>query len=90
MELYRYIPVWRRQEGGAKLYRCFEVLSLGKFVVQSVDHFHPGSAREHRLQLEDQFLELLLEQGPAERATAMPSIEEAIQCFEAAFNDSTD
>jgi len=89
MNLYRYIPVFRREPHGAKLYRCFELLGAGGFVVQSADYFIPNASREHTLQMEDQFLELFLEQSPEERVAPMPSIEEAIQCFDAAFSQAS-
>jgi hypothetical protein len=89
MTLYRYIPVWRREVRAAKLYRCFEVLGSGGYVVQSADCFSPETCHERHAQMDRQFLELLLEQCPEERMAPRPTIEEAIQYFDSLFNQES-
>jgi hypothetical protein len=90
MTLYRYIPVWRREPDAAKLYRCFEILGGGGYVVQSADRFRIDTYRESDAWLDRQFLELLLEQCPGERVEPRPSIEEAIEYFDSLFSDEPD
>jgi hypothetical protein len=89
MTLYRYIPVWRREPRTAKLYRCFEILGDGGYVVQNADSFTPETYRERDAQMDRQFVELLLEQCPEKRITPRPSIEEAIRYFESLFTQES-
>jgi hypothetical protein len=89
MTLYRYIPVWRREPRAAKLYRCFEILGTGGYVVQSADYFTAETCRERQVQMDCQFLELLLEERPEERIAPRPSIEEAIQHFDSSFSQES-
>lgn len=56
-------------------YRCLESLDTGKYSVQSADFYHDG--KESR-ELEDQFIELLTEQDPAERSGEYDTLEAAI------------
>jgi hypothetical protein len=86
MTLYRYIPVWRREPEGVKLYRCFEIVGTGGYVVQSADYFTSKTWRDREAWMEDQFVELLQEQRPEERIAPRPSIEEAVDYFESLFN----
>jgi len=86
MTLYRYIPVWCHDSQGAKLYRCFEILGTGRYVVQSADYFTAATYRERTAQMDEQFVDLLLEQRPEERSAPGASIDEAIQIFDAAFH----
>ncbi len=83
-ELYRYIPVWRRVADGVVLYRCFEALVEG-FTVQSKDWFRPDSPATHAPQLERQFVELLAEEDPSVRSGVYPTLEAAIEAFDADF-----
>lgn len=86
MTLYRYIPVWRREPEGAKLYRCFEIVGTGGYVVQSADYFTSKTWPTREAQMEVQVIELFLEQRPEERISPRPSIEDAIEYFESSFN----
>jgi hypothetical protein len=83
--LYRYIPVWERVEGRLSLYRVFEVIGRG-FVVQSQDYFDARMVDDDR-QLEQQFLQLLLDEAPESRMPPQPTIQEAIEDFDRAFLD---
>jgi hypothetical protein len=86
MTLYRYIPVWRREPEGAKLYRCFEIVGVGGYVVQSADYFTSRTWGDREAQMEGQFMELFLEQRPEERIAPRSSIEDAIEHFESSFS----
>ena len=86
MKLYKYIPVFRRFDDGVALYRVFEICGLG-YVVQSQDFYRPGDQRQQAMQLDSQFLELLMEQKPEDRLSVSESIEEAIAAFDLDFAD---
>lgn len=82
--LYRYVPVWRREEAGLSLYRVIEALGLG-FVVQSRDFILPDDPQESFFQLERQFLELMSEEAPESRGGLEPTVRDAISRFDAEF-----
>ncbi|WP_303747636.1 hypothetical protein [Stenotrophomonas pigmentata] len=82
--LYRYIPIWRRIENGAVLYRAFEVIGLG-YSVQSKDFFYADALKDCTASMEAQFLELLIEQAPDERCGTSATIEAAVLEFEQQF-----
>lgn len=84
MTLYRYIPIWLRASNGISLYRCFEVLGEG-FTVQSKDFYTMESIRKNASLFENQFLDLLLEQAPEARFKPQPTIQAAIESFDAHF-----
>lgn len=85
--LYRYIPIWRRIENAAVLYRVFEVIGLG-YSVQSKDFFHGDALKDCTFSTEAQFLELLIEQAPDERFGPSPTVEAAILEFDQEFFQS--
>lgn len=87
--LYRYIPIWRRIQSGAVLYRVFEVIGSG-FTVQSKDFFHADAPTGAATSLEAQFLELLIEQDPHHRFGASPTIEAAVLAFDQHFESAAD
>jgi len=87
--LYRFVPVWRRLDGGTLVvYRCFEVLGHG-FVVQSRDNCYPersdclATMSTHDLQ----FLRLLAEEAPERRSSVHACLQSAIESFDAAFGN---
>lgn len=86
MNLYRYIPVWRRSPNGATLYRCFEILGQG-FTVQSRYYYRPQDIQDPKQALSHnaQFLELFMEEAPEARSHIYPTIEEAIEKFDDGF-----
>jgi len=86
-DLYRYIPIWRRDQEGLMLYRVFEVLGRG-YAVQSKDFYSVDSLGEPALSLEAQFLELLSEQAPDSRSGISPTIEAAVAAFDRLFEES--
>lgn len=86
--LYRSINVCRRlSDKEAVMYRCFELLPGGGFVVQSADWVRwpaPMGLVHHH---EWHFWKLFCELPPEDRATPHPSLEEAIAAFEASLDD---
>ena len=88
---FKAFDVWaRRGEGRLVRYRCFEALPEGKFCVQSMDVYRQPFSEEQVRQSADQFLELLAEQSPGERAGLYNSPEEAIRAHDAEFGDNDD
>lgn len=84
MKLYRSIDVWRRMPNGQLArYRCFELLSQGRYCVQSLDFV----SSEQQALLDRQFVELLSETAPDERAASYPTLEEAIAAHDREFAD---
>ena len=83
---YRAFDVWcRLADGGLARYRCFEVLPLGKFCVQSKDFYRPPFRRESAKDLEEQFWELLSETAPDQRSGMYDSLEDAIEMHDKEF-----
>ena len=77
-ELYRYIAVWERLDRQLVRFNCFELLSKQEFVVQSADFFSgTGGPKQDETHFEN-FLELLIEDAPANRTTSFKTLEEAI------------
>lgn len=85
MKLYRYTPIWSRSAKGLILYRCFDVIGEG-FTVQSKDFFSPATT-EKIAASETQFLELLNEEAPELRSATHPTIQGAIESFDAEFSN---
>jgi hypothetical protein len=83
MSVYRAIDVWERKDGHTVVrYRCLEALDTGKYSVQSADFYHAGKKSR---ELDDEFIELLMEQDPAKRAGQHDTIEAAIAAHERDF-----
>jgi len=86
--LYRLINVCRRlSDNEAVLYRCFELIPEGGFVVQSADRIRLPVSQEHMQHHERQLWELFCEVSPEERSRPFASIEEAIAAFDAEFGN---
>ena len=83
-QLYRYIPIWQRNEDHVCLYRVVEIVGIG-FVVQSRDFFHRDSDTNHFSQLDQQFVELLMDMPPEKRMPPQSSIQQAVADFEKKF-----
>ncbi|MBX7220589.1 MAG: hypothetical protein K1Y36_11635 [Blastocatellia bacterium] len=84
--LYQAIDIWiRKDEETLVRYRCFQVLPLGKFCVQSADFYRQPFDQVQSIQLEKQFLELFLEEAPEIRSGLFESLEAAIQAHEEIF-----
>jgi len=83
MTLYRTIDVWERKNSLTVVrYRCLESLDTGRYSVQSADFFHDGKLPAH---LDAQFLELFMEQDPAERSGAHATLKTAIDAHNQEF-----
>jgi hypothetical protein len=77
--MFRSFDVWKRTENGELIrYRCFESTPEGTFCVQSADFFRRPIQSQRLVELETQWIELLLEQSPFERSRSFPTVEEAI------------
>ncbi len=86
VETFRAFDVWKRKgKDGLVRYRCFEDRSSGQFCVQSADFYQPPVAVDRLLQLEKQFIELLLEESPFSRSGSFATVEEAIADHDASF-----
>lgn len=86
--MWKAVDVWKRLgDGGIARYRCFAVLPKGGYCVQSVDFFSTPLNQSQCNFLEQQYLELLLEQDPDQRAKVYSSLEEAIDAHEREFGE---
>lgn len=80
------INVWRRLDDGRLVhYRCFQLVPRGGYCVQSADFYSLPIDQDRRKDLENQFLELLVEQPPNLRSGVFPTLEEAIARHDADF-----
>ncbi len=85
---YRRHDVFRRDASGeVVIYRCFEVLPRGGYVVQSADRVRLPLERSVMEHHERQLLELFCEMEPRMRGELFPTAEEAIASFDKAFSD---
>ena len=87
-ELFRAIDVWQRK-GDSELvrFRCFQALSTGKYSVQSEDRYHVPIDQKRVSDLDNNFLDLLMEQSPCERSETYDSLAEAIAAHVDSFGD---
>ena len=78
-DMYRAFDVWMRSGSHLLMrYRCFEDLETGLFCVLSVNFYKSPVTDDRVLELETQYLELLLEESPFKRSGAFATLEEAI------------
>jgi hypothetical protein len=66
-------------------YRCLQSLNNGKYGIQSADFYSVPLDAKAVSNLESQFVELLAEQDPLERAGEHDSLEDAIRAHELDF-----
>ena len=86
MKNYVSINVWvRRSSTRLICYRCLQILPDGGYCVQGADFFDAPIDESRLLQSLKQFLELLAEDPPEERAVVFGSIEEAIEDHQRSF-----
>lgn len=86
MSLYRAIDVWKRKSDKSLVrYRCLQSLNNGKYGVQSADFYTAPLDAKAVSNLESQFIELLAEQDPLQRAGEHDSLEDAIRAHERDF-----
>lgn len=88
MSLYEPIDVWQRCSATKlKRYRCFRNVVSGRYSVQSADFYKLPVDTESAVQLERQWLELLAEQPPDERAGSFDSLRAAIDAHDREFSE---
>ncbi|MBM7117781.1 hypothetical protein [Archangium primigenium] len=86
--LYKLINVFRRISAEkAIVYRCFELIPEGGFVVQSADWIRLPVDSDAMRQHERQLWEFFCEEAPEQRSGPSASIEEAIAAFDAEFGN---
>jgi hypothetical protein len=86
-KMFEAIDVWRRDSETRLIrYRCFKELSSQRYSVQSADFYHLPLDAKHVADLDHQFVELLAEQRPNERARSYASLIEAIEAHDREFN----
>jgi hypothetical protein len=89
MKLYETVDVWRRVSKNELVrYRCFRNLQTKRYSVQSSDFYKLPMDLKRATFLEKQYLELLAEQAPDDRAASFDTLSEAIQVHEQAFSQS--
>lgn len=78
-KLYRAIDVWKQYDTNTiVIFRCFEIIGEGKFMVQSADFMTCNTMNSDIRLFEKQKIELFIEQPPENRSGVYPSLEEAI------------
>jgi hypothetical protein len=87
--MFKSFDVWKKTSTAQLVrYRCFEDTDTRKFCVQSADFYNLPIQTERLVQLEKQFIELMIEQSPFERSGSFDSVEEAIAHHDSEFVDS--
>jgi hypothetical protein len=77
--LYQELIIWKKEgEKTAVRYSCLLSLATGKYSVQSADFYHLPLTDQVLRNFKQQFVELLCQCDPADRAGAFDSLEEAI------------
>ena len=78
-DMYRAFDVWHRSGSHMVVrYRCFEDLGSGMFCVQSADYYKEPLSQDRVLELQTEYIELLLGESPFKRSGSFATIEEAI------------
>lgn len=81
---YRSFDIWALEEPGVVVsYKCFEVLPINKYCVQSIDRYRTPIRDADVMLLARNFLELLADSPPETRSGLHDTIEEAIRSYEA-------
>ncbi len=89
-EFYKAIDVWKRLDDGRLVrYRCFQVVSTGRYCVQSADYYNLPLSIEEDRRFDRQFKELLIEQAPEHRSETWVTLEEAVLNHDREFEEST-
>lgn len=87
-ELYKRIDVVRRAPSGELvIYRCFELVQSGGFVVQSADRLRSPISGEQLGGHEQQWFDLLSQTAPELRSVPALTLVEAIAAFDREFGD---
>jgi hypothetical protein len=89
--MYRELSVWKRIDGkSAVRFRCLEDLATGHFCVQIADFYSLPAEASVASGFDHQFVELLVENDPAERNDWFSTPEEAIRAHEEEFRSMTE
>jgi len=91
LDLFQEIPVWQRINDSLAIKYCgLRDLETGQYAIQSADYFYLPADRQHMLNSDQQFVELLIETSPKERCDWFDSLPAAIRAFNLHFgNDHT-
>jgi hypothetical protein len=88
MTTYEAFDIWKRVSDKQLIrYRCFRNMETNRYVVQSSDWYSLPIDGKRVAFLESQFLELLAESPPDERAPTFESLNAAIVAHEERFRD---
>jgi hypothetical protein len=86
MNLYKAIDVWKKADKETAIrYRCFEALDSGRFCVQSADFYTLPLDAKQVANLTRQFVDLFIQQNPAQRSSEYSTLGEAIAAHDKAF-----
>lgn len=84
--MFKSFDVWKKVSTARLIrYGCFEDTDTGKFCVQSADFYNLPIQTEQLVQMEKQFLELMIEESPFVRSGSFDSVEEAIASHDSQF-----
>jgi hypothetical protein len=87
MKLYKPIDVWKRvDENSAVRYRCFPITAVKAFLCPEWDFYRLPVNEQQSVNLARQFVELFLQEDPAERDGEYATLEEAIAAHDEAFS----
>jgi len=86
-KIYKSVNIWRKDDGGVKIYRCFEILGESKYCVQSCDFIDAYDKDKKLYELEKQALDLFINTPPDERTETYSSLEEAIRMHDKEFKE---
>ena len=87
MTMYRSLPIWKRLNSTECVrYSCLENVETGEFCVPSSDFFHLPVHPDSMVQVNKQFIELLIEIDPKQRGQWFASLKEAIVAHEMYFS----
>jgi hypothetical protein len=88
MTMYEAFDIWKRVSDKQLIrYRCFRNLETNRYAVQSSDWYSLPIDSKRVTFLERQFLEVLAESSPDERAATFESLNDAIVAHERKFDD---
>jgi hypothetical protein len=85
-KLLENVNVFKREKNQLTIYRCFKIVGVNKYFVQSADHFYLPLTDQQLRQSEYQMLELFLEENIEDRVEGYSSLEEAIIHFNTDFD----
>jgi len=88
MTMYEAFDIWKRVSDKQLIrYRCFRNLETNRYAVQSSDRYSLPIDSKRVTFLEHQFLELLAESSPDERAATFESLSDAIVAHQRQFDE---